>query len=279
MQAGLNGTTIYYEVVGDGTPLMLMHGGLGLDHTWFRPWFDTLADRAQVIYYDHRGNGRSERLADFDGITHQTWVDDADALRQHLGIERMVLFGHSYGSFLAQEYALRHQDRLSGLILCSAAPVIDYMDLLQQRAAAREMPEALSALGEAFSRPMVDDNDFEQTWNRVLPLYFKNEVPEGLGEGASFSGAAWNHVNTNCLPGFNVLDRLGSIRTPTLILTGVEDWTTPPVEGGQRIHEAIPGSDFVLFENSAHYPFVEEPDRFFSVVNEWLSGLDAGEDA
>jgi len=273
MYADVNGTRLYYNVEGEGTPLMLMHGGLGLDHTWFKPWFSDLADMAQVIYYDHRGNGRSERLSSFDGVTHETWVEDAEALRQHIGADQIVLFGHSYGSFLAQEYALRHQDRLKGLILCAAAPVIDYMELLQQRAAARNMPDQLAALGEAFSRPMTDDADFESTWERVLPLYFKDEVPAGLGEGALFCGDAWNHVNANCLPTFNVLDGLPDIEVPTLIVTGTHDWTTPPVEGGQRIHEAIPGSEFVLFENSAHYPFIEEHDRFVGLVRDWMASL------
>src|SRR5690606_27378862 len=109
--AEINGTPIYYEVIGQGRPIMVMHGGLGLDHTYLRPWLDPLAEHFQLIFFDFSGNGRSPR-ASFEGVTHETWADEADALREHLGIERMVLMGQSYGGFLAQEYALRHQDKL-----------------------------------------------------------------------------------------------------------------------------------------------------------------------
>jgi len=117
--------------------MLLMHGGLGLDHSAFPPYFDNLGDLLTLIYYDHRGNGRSARPDSFEAITHATWVDDADALRAQLGYEQIILFGHSYGGFLAQEYALRYPERLAGLILCCTAPAIDYMPLIQANAAAR----------------------------------------------------------------------------------------------------------------------------------------------
>ena len=116
MFANVNGTRLFYETEGDGPPLMFMHGGLGFDHTYFRPWVDPLAEDYTLIFYDHRGNGRSERPASLDDVFHSTWADDGDALREHLEIEKMVLLGHSYGGLLAQHYALRHQDHLRGLI-------------------------------------------------------------------------------------------------------------------------------------------------------------------
>lgn len=275
MYAEVNGTRLYYEIEGTGTPLMLMHGGLGLDHTWFKPWFDALAETAEVIYYDHRGNGRSERPDTFEGVTHETFARDADALREHLGIDRMVLFGHSYGGFLAQEYALRFGDRLDGLILCSTAPVIDYMDVIQANAADRGTSDQLEALAAAFGRPMADDSDYQQVWLTLLPLYFKGEPPENWGGDASYSAEAWNHVSANLLPVFDIRDALGSVEVPTLILSGADDWITPPAQGGERISEAIPNSTLVVFEDSGHYPFIEEPQRFNEVVTDWLAGLDS----
>src|SRR4051794_5275320 len=112
MLAQVNGTELYYTTHGHGRPLLVMHGGLGLDHAYFRPWLDALGDVSELIYYDHRGNGKSARPTDWSGVTHATWADDADALREQLGHERITLYGHSYGGFLALEYALRHADHL-----------------------------------------------------------------------------------------------------------------------------------------------------------------------
>ena len=126
MKADVNGTSLYYEVVGSGNPLLIMHGGLGFDHTYFRPWIDSLAEDSKLVFYDHRGNGRSDRSKPLDDVYHSTWADDANALREHLGIEKMVLMGHSYGGVLALHYALRYPETLSGLILATTYPAWNY---------------------------------------------------------------------------------------------------------------------------------------------------------
>jgi len=94
-----------FEAIGSGPPVAVVHGGLGKDHTCFRPWLDPLADRFTVIYVDLLGNGRSEEPA---GLAEQRdvqpWVDQLDALRRHLGLERWVVLGHSFGGFVAQTY-------------------------------------------------------------------------------------------------------------------------------------------------------------------------------
>ena len=137
MQAQVNGTTLFYTTHGHGIPTLLMHGGPGLDHTYFRPWLDALGDVAELIYHDHRGNGRSERPSSLDELNHETWVEDADRLRAVLGHERIVVLGHSYGGLLAQEYALAHPERLAGLILCCTAPAMDYQETMIANARAR----------------------------------------------------------------------------------------------------------------------------------------------
>ncbi|TMC88780.1 MAG: alpha/beta fold hydrolase [Chloroflexi bacterium] len=124
MQALINGNEIFYTIHGQGRPMLLMHGGSGLDHTYFRPWLDSLGDRVELIYYDQLGHGRSTRPENYEGIGLDTWADEADALRASLGYDRIILFGHSFGGFIAQEYALRHGDHLAGLILCDTAPAL-----------------------------------------------------------------------------------------------------------------------------------------------------------
>jgi len=275
MYAQLNDTQLFFERVGKGQPLLVMHGGLGLDRTYFRPWLDRLGQQVELVYYDHRGNGRSTRPATMEGITHETWAADADALRARLGFDKIILFGHSYGSFLAQEYALRFRNHLKGLILSNTAPVFDYVPVIQANAAARGTPDALVALGEVFGRAMSDDDDWRSHWTRILPLYFRRFDPrigKTMDEATSYSAAAWNHVNANCLPKFNTLARLKEIAVPALVLAGGDDWITP-AEQNRRVHAELPNAEFAIFEASGHFPFIEEADKFVTTVGNWIAEL------
>jgi proline iminopeptidase len=280
MRANINNTDLYFERLGKGVPILVMHGGLGLDHTYFRPWLDKLGEHAELIYYDHRGNGRSSRPASLAGVDHATFAADVDQLRAHLGLDRFVVLGHSYGGFLAQEYALRYGgegSHLDGLILCSTAPVLDYLPVTQANAAARGKPDELAALGEAFGRPMESDDDLRAIWMRLLPLYFKHydeKIGRAIDQATIYSASAWNHANANCLPAFNTAARLGEIAVPTLVISGVDDWITPP-EQGRRMQAAIANAEFALFKESGHFPFIEEPDKFIATVSGWLGRLNS----
>jgi len=276
MYVRIRDVDFFYEKIGRGPPVLVLHGGLGLDHTYLRPWLDPLGDEVELIYFDQRGNGRSTRPASFEGIGHDTWVEDIDAIRSHFGHEEIVVLAHSYGAFLAQEYALAHGDRLRGLVLSAALPVIDHREVMMANAAARATPEQIAALGEAFSAPIPDDAAFARIWERILPIYFAHYDPEvgrAMVDAMHFGAAVYNHCSQHCLPKFDVLARLPEIRTPTLVLGGRHDWIAPPREGAERIHAGIPGSELVIFENSGHFPFIEEPSLFRGAVRDWMQRL------
>jgi proline iminopeptidase len=253
-----------------------MHGGLGLDHASLRPWHDPLGAVAELIYYDHRGNGRSGRPANLDDVDHETWVADADALRAHLGHERVVLLGHSYGAFLALEYALRHPHRLAGLILCAGAAAVNYGDAIVAGAQARATPEQMAVYLQTLSAPAANDVALSDAWRAFLPMYFSHADPEicaAMLRDTVFSAEASNRSLRDCLPHFDVRDRLGEITTPTLILAGRHDFVCPVSPAAELLHRGIAGSTLVVFEESAHFPFIEEQDRYLGVVREWLAAL------
>ena len=177
MYAQVNNTRLYFQVQGQGVPMLMMHGGLGLDHTYFRPWFDALCSHMELIYYDHRSNGRSERPDNLAGISHDTWIADAEALRAELGHDRIILFGHSYGGALALEYALKYGDRLAGLVLCCTAPAFDYVDVILENSKARGTAEQLNALEAVLSGAVQEDEEWRKMWMTYLPLYFKKYDP------------------------------------------------------------------------------------------------------
>lgn len=267
----LRGTDLFVVRHGRGVPILTLHGP-GVDHNMLRPWLDPLGAVNELIYYDQRGCGRSRR-EDLSGMTDRTWVEDADAVRDALGLDRVFVFGHSYGGCLALEYALMYPQRVRGLMVCGAAPAFDYPDAIIANAKARATPEQLNAIMNGFAAPAEDDAVLREWWMRVLPVYFHRYDPEiaaTLASRIGYSAAAFNQVVFHCLPAFNTLDRLHAIQTPALILTGASDWITPPDYGASRLAAGITGASLSIFPESGHFPFIEEPDRFLSVVADWL---------
>lgn len=276
MYAEVNGVNLFYRTMGSGPPLMLMHGGLGCDHSYFLPWFEQMADQWTLILYDHRGNGRS-RPIEWDGVTHDTWAADANALRAHLGYETMSLLGHSYGGFLGQEYAARYPETLDGLVLLCTAPALDYPETIMANAEARaKTPESVAAVAEAFNPdPLAQDEDFQSVMARLGPLYFHRpdvfeDAVNSVMANVKFSAAAWNHCSAECMPVFNTMGTLPSIEVPTLVIGGADDWITPGAQS-QRIHDAMPNSELVIFEKSGHFPYIEEEELFFQTLRDWLA--------
>src|ERR1700757_1304628 len=122
IQQGLvdaKGVLIYYETVGRGEPLLIVHGGPGASHDYFLPYLLPLAHTNKLVFIDERGSGRSEKLEDVKQYTVENMVSDVEAVRVGLGLGKISLLGHSYGGVLAQAYALKYQEHLSHLVLAS----------------------------------------------------------------------------------------------------------------------------------------------------------------
>jgi len=283
MHVTLDGHDTWYETLGTGTPVMVMHGG-GLDHASLRPWLDPLDDLARLIYYDQHGLGRSQRPDDYSGITNDTWVEQAESLRRFLGHDKIVAFGHSYGGYIALEYALKYPDRVSGLVLLSTAAVLDYAADVLAEAAVRSTkeqfesvmalfhhPDAVGAAG-AVKPPQTDD-DLARLWHAVLPVYswsLDAAAAEQLLRPVVFSAKAHNYQVDYLLPAYDVSSRLREIAVPTLVMTGAKDFITTPA-AAQRIHTGIRDSELFIFENSGHFPYVEERGLFLQKTRDWLT--------
>ena len=274
MTHAVAGGSLYSETVGHGFPALLMHGGLGLDHTTLRPWLDPLGDRLELTYYDHLGNGRSRHHGDADELTHEVWVETADSLRSHLGHERIVLFGHSYGALLALEYAIEHGDRVAALVLSNVAPVLDYAEVVVENARRKAPDEAtFQAVLDILGGPLPSDEAWAKGFRRISPIYFHDYDPaehDAVLEHVRFDADAVNRSTFECLPSYDVRARLGEIEAPTLVISGADDWIMPPEHGGARVAAGIPSAEHVVFERSGHWPFVEEQDRFIETVSGWL---------
>ena len=270
-----NGVTLWYEVRGDGpgTPLVVVNGGPGFDHSYLHcsaAW-DRLAQGRKVIFYDQRGNGRSSALKDgmACGLTEQ--IADLHALRNHLGLQKMDLLGHSWGGYLVMAYAARHPERISHLLIVdSGAPKIQDTVFLFKNIYPEKVARQDAA---AFGVELGDEKAIAADMSEYLSmLFYSAEAREAfLARSSSFkytqrvNKAVWSDLQR-----FDLNPELAKFKFPTLVVTGRYDFNVAP-SVAWSIHKAIAVSEFAVFEKSGHLPFCEEVDDFVARVQAFLA--------
>ena len=267
--------SLYVEVIGQGPPLLLMHGGPGLDHVSLTP-FRELADRHTIVLYDHRCNGRSTGAP----VTSMTWENltaDADALREELGFERWAVLGHSFGGHVALEYALRYPARVSRLVLLDTAGDARWsQENAAEVLAGRGFSPKTVAVARRFYSGRIAPKDFVRAAFRLLPAYdhrfsllrLAREMLEGgwrmktRPEALTFGG--------RMMRGWTVMDRLGEIRVPTLVIAGHDDFLFPP-ESQALLAAGIPNARLRIIERAGHNPQSERSAETLAAVADFLS--------
>lgn len=269
-------TELFLAELGTGLPVIALHGGLGLDHTYLRPWLDPLGDTARVVYCDLRGNGRSPAGRPLADVDLATWADDVEGIRRHLGVDRAVVFGHSYGGFVALEYALRHPERVAGLVLCGTAAAFDHWDAIRAELDARgASPRQRWAFeGGEFG----SDEEFGGWLREAAPLYASPAAPPDLlrFDDVRFRVDALQRGSA-CVATWDRRPDLNRVTAPALVLNGRHDVVMPLEAAGAPLAAALPAATSVVFERSGHLPFVEEHGAFIRVVRQWLASLGADE--
>jgi proline iminopeptidase len=274
VEATVNSARLYFELYGqEGLPaVVVLHGGPGLgdcrDH--IRD-LGELQDEYRMLFYDARGSGRSD---DKPPYTHEQWVADLDELTRQVGMDRFALVGHSYGGIVAQEYAVRHQDRLTHLILADTAPSTVENEESIRRALAAGLPGIEEGwLRKLFEGRTDSDDEMRRMWELLLPLYFDGpfdpSLPKEMAERTYFHHQTHNYAFSVNNPSYDVRPLLGGIRVPTLVICGGNDWITPLAKS-EEIAARIPDSRLEVFESSGHMPAVEENEKFVSLVRSFL---------
>jgi proline-specific peptidase len=257
--------------VGDGDgpgrlPLLALHGGPGGAHDALEG-LGTLAEQGRrVVFYDQLGSGESDRPADPSLWTVETFVDQLGSLRDGLGLDRIHLFGSSWGGMLALEYAFTRPEGLASLVLNSTPT-----------SAPRWAAE--TARLHAALPPGLDEKEAEEEFKRRHICRLDPEPDELKRARAKFGTPVYETMwgpneftVTGTLKDWDVIDRLDELDVPTLITSGRHDECTPAlVEALQR---GIAGSEWVLFEESAHMPYLEEPERYLDVVGRFLERVE-----
>jgi proline-specific peptidase len=280
---------VWYRIVGEldqpapgRFPLLVLHGGPGAPHNYLEPLGALAQSGRPVVFYDQLGGGNSDRPDDSMLWNIDLFVEEVGAVRRELGLQRVHLLGHSWGAMLALSYALTHPSGLLSLVLVggvASSPLhIAEVDKLREQLP-QEVQEVLSHHEKADT---TEDPAYEEA---TMAFYARHLCrldpwPEYLREPLEQTNpqvyqTMWGASELHCtgnLKDWDVSQRLGEIRVPTLLISGRYDLCTPADQ--EVLREGIPGSEWVLFEDSSHCPHAEETERFMEVVEGFLSRVE-----
>ncbi|MDP9467498.1 MAG: proline iminopeptidase-family hydrolase [Chloroflexota bacterium] len=279
------GGKVWYQTIGQGgIPLLCLHGGPGMAHDYIDPLGD-LADERMVVFYDQLGCGRSERPNDPSLWTLERSVAEVAAVREALGLDRMHLFGNSWGGWLATQYTLDRKPSLESLTISSSPPSVERavreMNVLRSRLPA----EVQAVLDDHEARGVFDTPEYAAAtmvfYKRHLcrtdpwPPNVEYSMGPGFGSGPYLTmwGPSEFGPVTGNLDGWDITDRLGEIRVPTLLTVGRHDEMWPSHMADMQA--GIAGSDLVVFEESSHMAFVEEREAYIATVRDFLHRAEA----
>ncbi|MEO8546358.1 MAG: alpha/beta hydrolase [Burkholderiaceae bacterium] len=285
MRAKIRDTEIYFDVEGsalvpDGERMrerpvaVVLHGGPGGDHTGFKPAFTPLADVMQLVYVDHRGQGRSAR-GDVSRYTLDENVEDLEALRLYLGLGPVVSIGTSYGGMVAMAHAARYPAGVSHLVLIVTAAHAGFNAKARQIVAQRGTAEQQRVCAQLWAGELQTQQALAHYYAVMGPMYARNYDPLAAQAGRQRGIATPDALNMAFAPGgflqtFDLRPELAQITAPTLILAGRHDWICP-VEFSEEIQQLIPGSELRIFENSSHSVRSDAPQEMRAAITAFVS--------
>ena len=254
--SNVNGIKIDFEIRGSGFPLLLVHG-LGLDKSMWdaEEILQHLADRNKVVAYDCRGHGKSDKPSKYTLSDH---VADAFGLMDSLGIDEFNLLGVSMGSYISQGMAIARPERIRKMVLAVPKSNGATSSLKKILVENTELLRSLDAKGRSIFISQLAIHNSEAL--EKYPDFLRSKLTSDEMEAA-----------TSALVDFDFREELGSVTAKTLVISGKFDKLNPPAEG-RVCAEKIEGAVFQIMQNSAHAPTIEEPEKFFQLVNGFLSG-------
>jgi proline-specific peptidase len=263
-----------------------LHGGPGALHDYLEPLGALAETGRRVVFYDQIGCGKSWLEADPSTWTVELYIDELRTVREALGLDRVHLFGSSWGGMLAMEYALTQPAGLASLVLSSSPASIPVWAEETNRLRKDLPPEVQRVLDDEEAAGRLDSPAYEEATAEFYKRHVCRLDPWPDNVLRSFTGLREHpevyltmqgpneFVITGTLKDWDITGRLGEIDVPTLITAGRHDEFTP--RQAQALNQGIQGSELVTFENSSHMQFVEEPDRYFQVIGAFLDRVERG---
>jgi len=281
----VGGAELYAREVGKGPPIIVLHGGPDFDQSYLLPEMDRLSDVYHLIYYDQRGRGMSANNVRPEDVTLASDIADLEKVRQYLHLESVTLLGHSWGTVIALEYALKYPQRVSHLILMNPGPASrdDYMELrkdwlekrpeaMAQRKAIAETaaykegdPEAVTAYYRIHFKPaFARMENYEKLIARMHADFTKEGVLKARAVEDRLMQDTW------AKPDFDLLPQLKTVKIPTLVLSGDHEFI--PRSSAEHIAQAIPIAQLTVLKDCGHFTFIECPIPVHKAIDYFIAG-------
>jgi proline iminopeptidase len=282
MKAKLRGTELYLDIAGmqlrphksgfkQYPVLFMLHGGPGGDHLRFKEHSLELEEVAQLVFIDHRGCGRSKKTQQSD-YSLENNIEDIEALRKYLGLERICILGASYGGMVAQGYAIRYSKHLAKLILAATAPSYHFMAEAQQFVHLHGNAKQQAICETLWQGSFKNHQHVIEFFKAMDTMY---SVKKGKKKSSyTQSDTVWSHQALNegiqkTFRHFNYINKLKKITCPTLILAGEKDWICS-VNQAKIIAQYVPQHKLKIFKNCGHALAVDAHRAYISAIKSFL---------
>ena len=269
-----DGTVLHYEIVGKGEKVVLLSGGPGFSPEYLRPVAERLGDKYAFVLFHQRGTGKSVvPVYNADTLSLKNLVEDLEALRRELNVNTLTIAGHSFGGILSMMYAREHPQRIAKLALIdSGGPTLKSVAQFNTNLEARFTDEDKSAIRE-WSGEKAKENRSRavlEITKAKTPAYFSDrgkakELMESMTEESFRESVFWSVV-----PQMMALDLragLEKVTAPVLVIHGQDD----PLPTAAEVHETFPGSRLEIIEKAGHFPWLEQPEKFYPMLDEFLA--------
>ena len=273
----INNSEVYYKTMGEGEPLLVIHGGPVLDHSYFLPHLESLAKDFQLIFYDQRACGKSSIDIDSATMNLAGFVEDIEQIRQKMGFEKINILGHSWGGLVAMKYAIAHNDKIDRLILSnSMAPSATDWQTENIEASKQINPDDRRRLDNIVSTGLIRSANPTPYIKEMMLLSFKSQmanaenisklnlyIPDDFQQRSGVFGLLGPDLGE-----FDLYAQLERITTPTLVLFGETEAAVNL--HAQKMTDSFSEAELIVIPDSGHFPFIENPTEFDRVVKHFL---------
>jgi len=274
---------------GEAVPLLCLHGGPGANWLHMKP-YEALADERRVVFYDQLGAGNSvvEEPHDASMWTPELYVEEVGVVREALGLERVHVLGHSWGGMLGMQYATTQPEGLVSLIVESSPPSVPAWMPEIARLRSELPPEIEATLREHEAAGTTDSEPYREAEMEFYKRHLcRVEWPDWLVECFEIldrNSEVYNTMNgpsefhvIGTIKDWDITPLLGRIQAPTLLFCGRYDEVTPACV--EAAHRAIPGSEFVVMEESSHTAQAEQPEETLELVRDFIARAENAREA
>jgi pimeloyl-ACP methyl ester carboxylesterase len=261
---------MFVEEVGgaDGLPLIILHGGPGLDHTATKPWLAPLGDEFRLLHVDERGQGRSERV-DPATLSLEVFARDVDLLAEALSLERYALFGHSFGAIITTWHAI-NLGTADAYVISGGGDSSEKL-MADVDASLEAMGEPGKAIADSWEweKSVRTEEEAAELMRIQAPFHFAGEPPPDFAADTIYAPEVLRHFADEGYGHFDYTADLGRVSKSTLVLVGAEDRVTTP-RAARVLHDGIAGSELAVLDGAGHMSMIEAQDAYLGAVREFL---------